>query len=257
MSHLRFEGKTVVVTGAGGGIGKKVARDFVSEGATVIAIDLQKEGLEELENSVRQFRGCLKSYVSDLTIQCEIEQILDEVKETYGSIDVLVNCAGIGGHFEPVGELTNELWEKVLAVNLTGTMYAMRRAVQIMLAQQTKGNIVNIASVCGLEGALSGVAYTVSKHGVIALTKNTAYNYMQEGIRCNAIAPGWIDTGMTEESPLDSEFGKKRFLDGFGKGRYQLGQPKDVSELVRFVASDEARFINGSVLLIDGGLLSY
>lgn len=257
MSQLRFDGKVVVVMGAGGGIGKKIAHDFVAEGATVAAVDLQRKGLEELEDSVGQLQGRLQSYVGDLTSQCTAEQILDEVKETYGAVDILINCAGIGGHFEPVGELTNELWEKVLAVNLTATMYTMRHAVQIMLTQPARGNIVNIASVCGLEGALSGVAYTVSKYGVIALTKNTAYNYMHEGIRCNAVAPGWIETGMTEDSPLDSEFGKKRFTDGFGMGRYKLGQPKDVSELVRFAASDAASFVNGSVLLIDGGMLSY
>lgn len=257
MSRLRFGGKVVIVTGAGGGIGKKVAFDFISEGATVVATDVQTKGLDELVDTATALPGRLQTYVGDLTVQGEAEKILDASRENYGKIDVLVNCAGIGGHYEPVGELTNELWEKVLAVNLSATMYTMRRAVQIMLTQETRGNIVNIASVCGIEGALSGIAYTVSKHGVIALTKNTAYNYMHEGIRCNAIAPGMIDTGMIEDSPLDSEFGKKRFLDGFGVGRYKQGLPKDVSELVRFVASEEAAFINGSVLLTDGGLLSY
>lgn len=252
---MRYQGKSVIITGAAGGMGKQFALDFAAEGADVVAVDLVEEGLNTLEEAAKELPGSITAYVGDLSTQEANEGMIDFTVEKFGKLDVLVNNAGVGGRFEPIGELTNELWEKVFKVNLQAPIYSTRKAVQVMAKQAGGGNIINMSSVCGLQGAKSGVAYTITKHGLIGLTKNTAFMYMDQNIRCNAIAPGWIQTEMVEDFPDDSVFGKAKIQGSYGK-HLKLGKPEDVSSLIRFVASDEGKFINGSVLLIDGGLLS-
>ena len=254
--EMRFQKKNVIVTGAGRGVGYQIAYDFAAEGANVIAVDIDFSGLDVLEEKAKELAGSVWKYQGDLSLQETNEAMIDYTVQKFGSLDILVNNAGVAGRFEPVGELTNELWERVLKVNLQAPMFAIRKAVNVMSGQEHGGNIVNIASVCGLRSGLSGVAYTVAKHGLIGLTQNTAYMYLKKGIRCNAVAPGGIRTTLIEDYPDDSPFGKARIAEGAGKG-FGLGEPEDISSLVRYVASDEAKYINGSVLVADGGFTAY
>ncbi len=250
---MRYKNKNVLVTGAASGMGRQIALDYAWEGANVVAVDISKERLEALVQESNALKGTIVSYVADLSIKENNEEMINFIIANFGSLDILINNAGVGGNYEPIGELTDALWQRVLSVDLEAPIYSTRKAVQVM---KDGGNIVNIASVCALEGARSGVAYTIAKHGIVGLTKNTAFMYMDQGIRCNAIAPGWIDTGIVADKPEDSEFGRAR-IQASSEVHTKFGQPKDISSLVRFVTSDDASFINGSVLLADGGLLSY
>ncbi len=253
---MRYKNKNVLVTGAAGGMGAEFAYDYAKEGANVIAVDIAEEGLHKLAERAEALEGKIIPYTANLAVREENEKMIDYAVSTLGSLDILINNAGVGGNYEPVGELTDELWDKVFAVDLQAPIFSTRRAVQVMAEQPNGGNIINIASVCAIEGARSGVAYTIAKHGIVGLTKNTAFMYMDQGIRCNAIAPGWIDTGIVANKPEDSVFGRAR-IQGSSEPHTKIGQPEDISSLVRFITSEEASFINGSVLLADGGLLSY
>ncbi len=250
---MRYIGKNVLITGAANGMGRQFALDYASEGANVVAVDIDEQSLQTLVKKATDLSGQIVSHPSDLSIRQNNEEIVDFTVQTFGSLDILVNNAGVGGNYEPVGELTTHLWDRVLAIDLEAPIFSTRRAVQVM---KDGGNIVNIASVCALEGARSGVAYTIAKHGIVGLTKNTAFMYMDKGIRCNAIAPGWIDTGIVVDKPEDSAFGRER-IQASQEAHTKLGQPKDISSLLRYITSDEAHFINGSIYLADGGLLSY
>ena len=151
---MRFENKNIVVTGAAAGMGKEITSRYLAEGANVLAVDMKEEGLQALaeELAKKELPGTLKTYAGDISSKADAEGMIDEEVKEFGTLDILVNNAGISGRCEPVGELEDELWDRVLAVNLTGTMYAMRKAVQVMLTQESRGNIVNIASVAGLKG---------------------------------------------------------------------------------------------------------
>lgn len=255
---MRFEGKSVIVTGAGGGLGAQTALDFAAEGADVVAVDINEAALAELREKAAGLAGKIHPYAGDLSLQEVNEAMIDFAVEKFGKLDVLVNNAGVAGRFEPIGELTNELWDRVLKVNLQAPMFSMRKAVQVMSNQPQGGNIVNIASVCGLRAGLSGVTYTVAKHGLIGMSKNTAYMYLKEGIRCNVVAPGGIKTAIIEDYPDDSPFGKARIQGGAGSDTgFELGEPEDISSMVRYLASDEAKHITGSVFVVDGGFSSY
>lgn len=253
-----YTNKTVIVTGAANGLGRQIATDYVKEGAVVIAVDINEKGLRELKDTTSAFEGEVYEYVGDIALQQTNEAMIDYAVEITGKLDILVNNAGVPGRCEPVGELTNELWNKVISINLQAPMFAMRKAVNVMLEQETGGNIINIASDSGLIAGRSGVAYTTAKHGLIGLSKNTAYMYLKNKIRCNAIAPGAIQTDILQAFPDDSKFGAERIYAGMGKDAgFEVGQPEDVSNLVLFLTSDKAKHITGVVYNIDGGLLSY
>lgn len=252
---MRFENKSVVVTGAAAGMGKEITRRYLTEGAQVLAVDLSEEKLQDLvqEFAKIQLPGTLKIYKADISKVAEAEGMIDQAVNKFGKLDILVNNAGISGRCEPVGELEDELWDRVLAVNLTGTMYAMRKAVRVMLKQESKGNIVNIASVAGLKGCRASSAYTVSKHGVVALTEHTAYMYLHEGIRVNAICPGGIRTAMAADHENESEFGYGRVRAGMDP-QFVFGETKNIADAVLFVSGDEGAFINGANIVVDGGM---
>ncbi len=249
---MRFEGKCVVVTGASSGMGRKIALDFAKEGATVIAVARRLERLEEIAKEAEGFAGKILPYQGDISLEEVNNGMIDYAVKECGKLDVLVNNAGIMDEFTPIGELTDELYNKVMAVNLNGPIYAMRKAVQVMLEQETKGNIVNIASIGGVCGARAGVAYTASKHAIVGATKNTAYMYTGK-IRCNVVCPGGVETEVMNSQTNISQFGVGRIMAGLDTS-IPAGKVEDISTAVLYIASDDAKFMTGAEIVIDGGV---
>lgn len=249
---MRFEGKCVVVTGASSGMGRKIALDFAKEGATVIAVARRLERLEEIAKEAESFKGKILPYQGDISLEEVNNGMIDYAVKECGKLDVLVNNAGIMDEFTPIGELTDELYNKVMAVNLNGPIYAMRKAVQVMLEQETKGNIVNIASIGGVCGARAGVAYTASKHAIVGATKNTAYMYAGK-IRCNVVCPGGVETEVMNSQTNISQFGVGRIMAGLDTS-IPAGKVEDISTAVLYIASDDAKFMTGAEIVIDGGV---
>lgn len=249
---MRFEGKCVVVTGASSGMGRKIALDFAKEGATVIAVARRLERLEEIAKEAEGFAGKILPYQGDISLEEVNNGMIDYAVKECGKLDVLVNNAGIMDEFTPIGELTDELFNKVMAVNLNGPIYAMRKAVQVMLEQETKGNIVNIASIGGVCGARAGVAYTASKHAIVGATKNTAYMYAGK-IRCNVVCPGGVETEVMNSQTSISQFGVGRIMAGLDTS-IPAGKVEDISTAVLYIASDDAKFMTGAEIVIDGGV---
>ena len=249
---MRFEGKCVVVTGASSGMGRKIALDFAKEGATVIAVARRLERLEEIAKEAESFAGKILPYQGDISLEEVNNGMIDYAVKECGKLDVLVNNAGIMDEFTPIGELTDELYNKVMAVNLNGPIYAMRKAVQVMLEQETKGSIVNIASIGGVCGARAGVAYTASKHAIVGATKNTAYMYAGK-IRCNVVCPGGVETEVMNSQTNISQFGVGRIMAGLDTS-IPAGKVEDISTAVLYIASDDAKFMTGAEIVIDGGV---
>lgn len=249
---MRFEGKCVVVTGASSGMGRKIALDFAKEGATVIAVARRLERLEEIAKEAEGFAGKILPYQGDISLEEVNNGMIDYAVKECGKLDVLVNNAGIMDEFTPIGELTDELYNKVMAVNLNGPIYAMRKAVQVMLEQETKGNIVNIASIGGVCGARAGVAYTASKHAIVGATKNTAYMYAGK-IRCNVVCPGGVETEVMNSQTNISQFGVGRIMAGLDTS-IPAGKVEDISTAVLYIAGDDAKFMTGAEIVIDGGV---
>ena len=249
---MRFKGKCVVVTGASSGMGRKIALDFAKEGATVIAVARRLERLEEIAKEAEGFVGKILPYQGDISLEEVNNGMIDYAVKECGKLDVLVNNAGIMDEFTPIGELTDELYNKVMAVNLNGPIYAMRKAVQVMLEQETKGNIVNIASIGGVCGARAGVAYTASKHAIVGATKNTAYMYAGK-IRCNVVCPGGVETEVMNSQTNISQFGVGRIMAGLDTS-IPAGKVEDISTAVLYIASDDAKFMTGAEIVIDGGV---
>ena len=160
---MRFENKVVVVTGASSGMGRTIAQDFAKEGATVIAVARRAERLEELKLACANEKGQIIPFPGDVSKQETNEAMIEKAIEVGGRLDILINNAGIMDDFKPISELDNPLWDKIISLNLTGPMFAMRKAIQIMLEQESGGNIVNVASIGGTNGCRAGAAYTASK----------------------------------------------------------------------------------------------
>ena len=260
----RFSGKSVALTGAAAGMGKEIILSFLREGASAVGLDLDEEGLvrlkEEFEAGQRAGEYPEESRLlilqGDVSRQASDEALINLAVSAFGKLDILVNNAGIAGHSETVTEVTNEQWDRVIQVDLYGPMYAIRAAVKQMLRQESGGSIVTTASVAGLDGCRACVQYTAAKHGLIGLCRHTAYTYMHQGIRSNVVCPGIIDTGlladgMSNESPL----GKERISSGIDQSILP-GQPADVAAMVLYLSSEEARYINGASIVVDGGLTS-
>ncbi|MDL2220801.1 SDR family oxidoreductase [Eubacteriales bacterium OttesenSCG-928-N14] len=255
---MRLKDQVAVVTGAGSGMGKEIARLFAQEGAHVIAGDLKPDGVNELISELDgSVSGSVQFQQVDISNREQAEALIDVAVEKYGRLDILINNAGIMDNMMPVGELDDELWERVLAVNLTGMMYTCRKAVGIMEKQEGCAKIVNTASVGGLQGSRAGAAYTASKFGVVGLTRNIGFQYATKGIRCNAVAPGGVKTniGLGLRS-IASEFGLERATAGIG-AHIREGDACEIAHVVLFLASDESSFVNGTVITADGGWTAF
>ncbi|MFN8665317.1 MAG: glucose 1-dehydrogenase [Thermomicrobiales bacterium] len=250
---MRLAGKTAVITGAASGIGLAIATRFAAEGASVVAGDWNAERLDAAVETIRSAGGAIIGQQGDISERKAAESLIDLAVTTYGRLDILCNNAGIMDYMQGVGELDDEIWRRVLSINLDGPMYTSRRAVGEM-RRQGSGSIINIASIGGLQGGAAGAAYTVSKHALIGLTRNTAWMYAKQGIRCNAICPGATATNIAETMPPER-------LDPTGSARAgeyaalipAVLDPQDIADLALFLASDESRHINGAEITADAG----
>lgn len=250
---MQLQGKVVVVTGAASGMGLAIATRFAAEGASVVAADWNAERLETAVATIKASGGTITGVQGNIADQATAEGLIDTAINTYGRLDVLCNNAGVMDYMQGVGELADDVWRRVLGINLDGPMFTCRRAVQYMLAHGG-GSIINVASTAGIHGGAAGAAYTSSKHALVGLTRNTAWMYARKGIRCNAICPGATITNIAESMPADK-------VDPTGAERAQAFaalapgylQPADIAGLALYLASDESRNINGAIIPADAG----
>ncbi len=250
---MQLQGKVVVITGAASGMGLAMATRFAEEGASIVAADWNAERLTAAVSSIQSSGGTITPSQGNIADQATAEGLVDLAVKTYGRLDVLCNNAGVMDYMQGIGELTDDIWRRVIGINLDGPMFTSRRAVQIML-EQGSGSIINIASTAALHGGAAGAAYTVSKHALVGLTRSTAWMYAKRGIRCNAICPGGTMTNIGETMPQER-------LDPTGAAR--AGEfaalvpaylaPTDIASLALFLASDESRMVNGAIIPADGG----
>jgi NAD(P)-dependent dehydrogenase (short-subunit alcohol dehydrogenase family) len=250
---MELAGKVALITGAASGMGLAMARTFAGAGAMLVLGDWNGERLEAALADLRAAGASIEGLQGDISDRAAAEALVDRAFAAFGRLDVLVNNAGIMDGMAGAAEVTDETWRRVFAVNVDGPLHTMRRAIPRMV-EQGGGTIINIASVGGLHGGAAGAAYTASKHALIGLTKNTAYMYGPKGIRANAIAPGGTKTNIGESMA-------RAGIDPSGMARVQaftalmpgLLEPEDVAAVARFLASDAARGLNGTVIAVDLG----
>lgn len=248
MDSERHTGKTVIVTGAGSGIGRATALRFAGEGATVIACDINEDGLKQTLDAMATTAGHHQMITADVTSQADIDRV---VEAAGGKVDVLVNVAGIMDHFLPVGEVDDATWDRVIGVNLTGVM-RLTRAVLPIMQEAEHGAVVTVASEASLGAGAAGAAYTASKHGVIGLVRHVAFFYGPTGIRSNAVLPGGVETGIgATASPKSAWVMERAQLKMATMG--PVAQPDQVATVVSWLASDEASNVNGAIVTSDGG----
>ena len=242
----RLEGKVAIVTGGAQGIGLATVRKFVDEGAVVALCDVRQEGVDQAVHALSA-DGAVSGYVVDVTRRDQVDAMVSSVKEKHGRIDVLVNNAGITLDAR-LQKMTDEQFDKVVAVNLKGT-YNCARAVVDTMVEQGSGVILNASSVVGIYGNFGQTNYAATKFGVIGFVKTWARELGPKGVRCNAVAPGFVATTILGTIPL-------KVLEQMTERvpLRRLGTPEDIANVYAFLASDEASYINGAVIEVAGGL---
>ncbi len=244
---LRFDGQTAIVTGAGSGIGESIATDLAASGATVVVADIDEEHANKVAAAIVKAGGTAHARVADVADPAAVEALVAFAEAETGALHLLVNNAGIGGPQAPTGEYPLDGWDEVIGVNLSGVFYGLRHGLPA-IERAGGGAIVNMGSILSSVGFAQSCAYVAAKHGLVGLTKNAALEYAAKGIRVNAIGPAFIDTPLLSNLPSEMYDG---LVSLHPVGR--LGKPEEVSALALFLLSDQARFINGSYHLIDGG----
>ena len=253
---MELRDKVAVVTGAASGIGLAMTRAFVRAGAKVVAVDISAEGLQTIEGEV----GVL-TVRADIASAPDVERMIATALEAHEHVDILCNNAGVPDLFQGAAECTDEEWHRSLAVNLTGAFLATRLALRHMVPRGA-GVIINTGSVASFRGGEAGVAYTAAKHGLIGLTRSVAAMYGQDGIRCVAICPGPVTTGITKLNAARRTAG---LLDGRGQEmskrtaalRWRWSDPAEIAELALFLASDGAAALNGCAIPADSGRMAF
>jgi len=248
---MELKDKVAIVTGAGSGIGRAIARDFAQEGARVVVSDIDEAGGIETVRLITERGGEAVFFRADTSRPGDNEALVAEAVKRFGALHVAVNNAGIGGPRAPVGEYPIDGWDKVIAVNLSGVFYGLRHQIPAMKAAGG-GAIVNMSSILGQVGFRGSAAYVAAKHGLIGLTKNAALEYAPNRVRVNAVGPAFIKTPLVEKN-LDAEaLAAIQALHPIGR----LGEPAEVAALVTWLCSDRASFVTGAYYPVDGGYLA-
>jgi NAD(P)-dependent dehydrogenase (short-subunit alcohol dehydrogenase family) len=247
-----MSGKVALVTGAAAGIGRATALAFAKEGAKVVVADLATAGGEETANLIRSDGGDAVFVQTNVAIEGEVASMINATIATYGRLDYAFNNAGIEGAITPTADYPIEMWDRVLAINLTGVWFCMRAEIPEMLKQG--GAIVNCSSVAGLVGFKGLAAYVASKHALVGLTKVAALDYAQSGIRINAVCPGVIDTSMIERVTGGDPNAEEGFIALEPVGR--MGTPEEVAAAVVWMCSCSSSFVTGHALVVDGGFVA-
>jgi NAD(P)-dependent dehydrogenase (short-subunit alcohol dehydrogenase family) len=253
----RYEGKVVIITGAGSGLGQAAAYRIASEGAKLTLVDLNEDGLKETKDKILEDNPSadVLTVTANVANEEEVKDYVDQTKEAFGKIDGFFNNAGIEGKQNLTGDYESDEFRKVIDINLNGVFFGMKYVLQVM-KEQGSGSILNCSSVGGIRGVGNQSGYAASKHGVIGLTRNSAIEYGEFGININAICPGAIMTAMVEGSLKQMagdnwEEAGKEFVSVNPMKRF--GKTEEVASLVAFLLSDESTFINAQAIAIDGG----
>ena len=255
----RFAGKVAIVTGAAGGIGSATCRRLAREGARIVAVDLHRQDLEPVLAAVAELGSEALPVAADVSVAADVVRYVDEGVRRFGGIDLVVNNAGIEGVVRPLEDYPEDVFDRVLAVNVRGVFLGLKYAHPALKARGG-GAIVNLASVAGITGNALISAYAASKHAVVGLTRSAATSYPAAGIRVNAVLPAPIETRMMrslEEGFLPGQpAGVKQMMTSqIPLGRY--GEPAEVADVIAFLLSDDARYVNGSLYTVDGGMTTF
>ncbi|MFA6334001.1 MAG: SDR family oxidoreductase [Bacteroidales bacterium] len=253
----KLENKVSIITGAGSGMGKAIAILFAEHGSLVVGSDINQSSLDNLEKEIKQAGGQITTVLANVAKEEDIEKMFKLALDIYGTVDVLVNNAGVMDDFNGAGEMSVEMWERTMNININGPFKTTRKAIQIMLNSGKGGVIVNNASIAGFAGAVAGAAYTASKHALIGLTQNTGFMYAKRGIRCNAIAPGAVNTNIAHTSGFTtdnvSDLVKNVILPAQALTNPRTAEPEEIAQVALFLASSDSSFVNGAVVTADGG----
>jgi 3-oxoacyl-[acyl-carrier protein] reductase len=244
----RLDRKVALITGAGSGIGRASAERFAAEGAQVAVVDLQGAG--ETVAAIEAAGGEAVALSTDVADEDAVAAMAEVALERFGRVDVLMNNAGILDDYLPAADTPTEVWDRVLGVNLFAQFFTAR-ALLPQMVERGDGAIINVASTAGLNGGNGGAAYTTSKHAIIGFTRQLCFDYARQGIRCNVICPGAVETGMTKEIFASPDAAVMAAVESAPIGRW--AQPDELAAAALFLASEEASFVNGAVYVVDGG----
>lgn len=245
---MRLKDKVAIITGAARGIGEATAKKYAAEGAKVVVVDLNEEDINATVQAITEAGGDAVGMVVNVTKPDQVEKMITDTVEKFGSVDIVVNNAGITADAQ-LTKMEEAQWDRVIDVNLKG-VYNVGQAAAKQMRKQNGGVILNASSVVGLYGNFGQTNYAATKWGVIGMTKTWAKELGRFGIRCNAVAPGFILTPMVEKMP-DKVLEMMKGKSPLGS----LGYPEDIANAYTFLASEEARFVTGTVLSVDGGVV--
>lgn len=249
---MKLKNKTAVITGGSGGIGITTAELFLQQGARVLIVDIDENALKEAAEKLNH--ESLSYFVADVSQAEQVQAYANYAKQTFGTIDIFFNNAGIEGLVKPIEQYPEDVFDKVLSINVKGVWLGLKYVLPLM---NQGGSIINTSSVAGLSGTANVTAYVTSKHAVIGLTRSVALEATPRGIRVNSIHPSPVDNRMMRSleagfSPQDAKQAKEAFEQSIPLGRYATNE--DIANGVLFLASDESRFMTGTKLVIDGGM---
>ena len=246
-----LDGRVAIVTGGASGIGRAICERFGAEGAAVAVFDIDEAGADSTAAAIVGAGGRAMAATTDLRVPDDIAAAAARARDEFGVVDVLVNNAGVMDALRPPLKVSLPQWEVAFAVNVTAPFLLCQAVLPGMIANG-RGAIVNIASIAGLSGGRAGTAYTASKHALVGLTRSIAFTHVEDGIRCNAICPGGVSTGIADRDDPRDPFGAQRYrLAHATKPRH--GQPDEIAAVAAFLASDQASFVNGAILPVDAG----
>lgn len=250
-----FENQVVLITGASSGIGKAAAEAFAKAGAHVVVADVSAEAGEAVARQLSAIGPKSVFIACDVASSASVQNLIKQTLDTFGRLDVAINNAGIGGASALSADYPDEEWQRVININLSGAWYCQKYELQAMVAAG-RGVIINMASILGKVGFAGASAYVAAKHGLIGLTETAALEYGPQGIRVNAVCPGFIATPMLTNAGIDDTHKEMQDMIAAKHAMQRLGKPEEITGALLWLASEEASFVTGQAIVVDGGYLA-